>query len=85
MKVTVRKLRINAQGYVVGGAFKGRYFGAGDPVYFCPQVHDLYMVDFGHAFFRAAKRESALAAAQFRYDTRLSQTELIRARMESHS
>ena len=41
MKVTVRRVQLDSMGYEAGGFHKGRYWGVGLPLYYCPELEDL--------------------------------------------
>lgn len=42
MGITVRRIRIDSQGYAYGTYFgNGVYFGVGEPLYYCPEIAEL--------------------------------------------
>ena len=50
MKLTVRRVRLDAQGY----DSKGKYWGTGLPLYYCPELADARSpLFYGDAYVRA--------------------------------
>ena len=41
MKVTVRRVHLDSMGYESQGFHKGRYWGVGQPLYYCPELEAL--------------------------------------------
>jgi len=40
-KITVRRVHIDSMGYESQGFHKGRYWGVGQPLYYCPELEAL--------------------------------------------
>jgi hypothetical protein len=57
-KVSIRKERVNAGGYIAGGI----YFGCGAPLYFVQDEDGLW-----EDYIRASDREDAIAQVRERY------------------
>ena len=41
MKVTVRRVQLDSMGFEARGINKGRYWGVGLPLYYCPELETL--------------------------------------------
>lgn len=41
MKITVRRIHLDSMGYEASGYSKGRYWGVGLPLYYCPELETM--------------------------------------------
>ena len=74
MKLTIRRVKLDCMGYEASGYAKGRYWGVGDRLYYCPELDEVRSETSIRECNEPHARAPDLAAARRVFTRRMEQS-----------
>lgn len=82
MQLTIRRVKLDRMGYEASGYNKGRYWGVGLPLYYCPELEELRSTTPIRGCNEPHARAHSLEAARELFKRRIAETQSLPTRDE---